>query len=335
VNRQFKTVCVVSGEHRGKYRIQPVRVIAGKRSKIADYRESGCRFIVHLGKVFFSPRLGTERQRISKLIKEGEVVGAFFAGVGPYPIVFARNSGMKKAYAIELNPEGYKGMLHNISLNKCREKIEPILGDVKRVVPEMLIGKCDRVAMPMPKGGENFLEEAMLALKPCGGIVHFYRFVEKEGGREWAIAEVEKAAEALGMRAKVLRAEKVRSFSASKEQIVIDFWAEKKAFFPKAFFPQKERLFPKAFCGSKKALRQQPHISQGFLRKQKGFAATAAHFPRLFAEAKRLKIALLQFFVKGIFWWLDGFSIGFFGTSGGRKGHDSAEDLRGARLRAD
>ncbi len=229
MNRHFETVCMISGEHKGKYRVQPVKVIAGRRGKTATYRESGCVFKIDLGKAFFSPRLATERLRIARLIKQGETIGALFAGVGPFPIVFAKHSQMEKAFAIELNPHAYKGMLHNIGLNKCQEKIEPILGDVKKIVPERLIGKCDRVVMPLPKGGENFLNEAMIALKPCGGVVHFYRFVEKENGRKQATAEVERAADALGMQAKILRLEKVRSFSASKEQIVIDFWAEKKA----------------------------------------------------------------------------------------------------------
>ena len=229
LNRHFETVCMVSGEHKGKYRVQPVKVVAGKKSKIAAYKESGCRFEVHLGKVFFSPRLSTERQRIAGLIKENEIIGAFFAGVGPFPIVFARLSGMKKAYAIELNPEGYKGMLHNILLNKCQGKIEPIFGDVKKIVPERLAGTCDRVVMPLPKGGENFLQEALIALKPEGGVVHFYRFVERDRGAEQAIAEIEKAAQELGFETKVLRAEKVRSFSPKIEQMVIDFWAKKKA----------------------------------------------------------------------------------------------------------
>ena len=92
LNKQFETVCMVTGQHKGLFRVQPVKVIAGKKNKKALYKESGCTFLVHLGKVFFSPRLGTERARISKLIKKGEVVGAFFAGVGPFPIVFAKNS---------------------------------------------------------------------------------------------------------------------------------------------------------------------------------------------------------------------------------------------------
>lgn len=228
VNKQFNTVCMVSGEHQGVYRVQPVKVIAGKKNKVATYRESGCVFSVHLGKVFFSPRLGTERLRISKMIKPGEVIGAFFAGVGPFPIVFAKNSGMKKTYAIELNPEAHKELIHNICLNKCQDKIEAIKGDVKKAVPKKLKGKCDRVVMPLPKGGESFLKEAMLALKPEGGTIHFYRFVERDKGAKQAMEEIKKAAKQTGMSTRVLRKEKVRSFSPSIQQIVIDFKAKKK-----------------------------------------------------------------------------------------------------------
>ncbi len=176
-----------------------------------------------LGKVFFSPRLSTERLRIAKLIKEGETVGALFAGVGPFPIVFAKHSGMRKAYAIELNPHAFKGMLQNIALNKCSEKVEAILGDVKTVAPKMLAGKCDRVAMPLPKGGESFLQEAIIAIKPSGGVVHFYAFVEKEKGIAQALNQIKKAAEQQNRKVRILRKEKVRSFSASTDQFVIDF----------------------------------------------------------------------------------------------------------------
>ncbi len=225
-NKQFKTVCMVSGEHKGRYRAQPVKVIAGKRNKKAMYKESKCVFSVELGKVFFSPRLSSERKRIAELIKENEVIGAFFAGVGPFPLVFAKLSGMKKAYAIELNPQAFKGLLHNISLNKCENKVEAIFGDVKKVVPKQLLGKCDRIAMPLPKGGQNFLEEAMLALKPRGGTVHFYRFVERDKGFKQPLAEIKEVAKKLGVKTRILRKKRVRSFSPKIEQVVIDFWAK-------------------------------------------------------------------------------------------------------------
>ncbi len=223
VNKHFTTVCMVTGERAGKFRVKPMKVIAGKKNKIATYKESGCVFKVDLGKVFFSPRLATERLRIAKLIKEGETVGALFAGVGPFPIVFAKHSGMRKAYAIELNPHAFKEMLQNIKSNNCEDRVEAIHGDVKKIVPKKFKGAFDRVAMPLPKGGENFLREALIAIKPKGGVVHFYAFVKKKEGLSEPLKQIREAAKDSGRKARILLKRKVCSFSASIDEFVIDF----------------------------------------------------------------------------------------------------------------
>ncbi len=229
VNRSIKTVCRKTGIHKGKYRTLAVKVIAGKKKKKTVHRESGCRFKVELGKMFFSPRLATERMRIAREIREGEIIATLFAGVGPFPIIFAKHSKMEKAYAVELNPHAYKYMLDNIKLNKAEGKVEPILGDVKKVVPAQLAGKCDRAVMPLPKGGENFLREALLCLKPEGGIVHFYQFADIRNPFEKPVADIMAAADALGFGIKILDRRKVRAFSPGIVQVVVDFWAKKHA----------------------------------------------------------------------------------------------------------
>jgi tRNA (guanine37-N1)-methyltransferase len=223
VNKQFRTVCKVAGKHAGEFRVRPVKIIAGEKNTVADYRESGCRFKISVGKVFFSPRLGTERSRIAGLIKKGEIVGAFFAGVGPFPIVFAKNSQMEKAYAIELNPIAYAQMVENIALNKVAGKVEAIKGDVRKVVPRRLRCSCDRVVMPLPKSGEHFLRYAFMALKPAGGIVHFYQFVEKDKMFEEPLGKIKQAAKQAGRKVRILFKREVRTFSPSVCQIVIDF----------------------------------------------------------------------------------------------------------------
>ena len=111
------------------------------------------------------------------------------------------------------------------------------MGDVHKVIPKRLLGMCDRIVMPLPKGGENFLKDSMLALKKEGGIVHFYRFVEREGKGAEALAEIEKAAKEIGMKVKILRKERVRNFSPKVEQIVVDFFAK-----PKGKISKKEIL---------------------------------------------------------------------------------------------
>ncbi len=223
VNPRFETVCKISGAHKGSFRIQPVKVIAGKRNKTALYIESGCRMKVDLGKVFFSPRLSHERERISKLIKKGEVVGAFFAGVGPFPLVFAKNSPMEKAIAIELNPHAVKLMRENIALNKAQEKVEPVLGDVNKLASTKFRGKFDRAVMPLPKDAGGFLEATMLSIKPSGGVIHFYQFSPTDDPFSGPLKRIRETASKLGLKTRVLRKKMVRSFSAQTIQVVVDF----------------------------------------------------------------------------------------------------------------
>jgi tRNA (guanine37-N1)-methyltransferase len=219
----LKTVVKKSGITQGKYRVHPVKVLAGKKNTIACYKESGCCFKVSLGKVFFSPRLGKERLRISKLIKKGEVVAALFAGVGPFPIVFAKNSKMAHAHAVELNPDAVKEMEENIRLNKVGGKITSIKGDVKKVVPALLKGLCDRAVMPLPKSAETFLREAIQTIKPEGGVVHFYHFAEKETAFKQAVDFIKAACKKEKRTCRILRKERVRDFSPKIMQVVVDF----------------------------------------------------------------------------------------------------------------
>ncbi|MFH0955068.1 MAG: class I SAM-dependent methyltransferase family protein [Candidatus Micrarchaeota archaeon] len=226
-NANFKTVCKKTGAHRGRFRIEPVKILAGKKSLAADYRESGCRFRVSIGKVFFSPRLSMERLRIAKLIRPDEVVGAFFAGSGPFPIVFAKNSGMKKAIAIELNPAAVSDMKFNIKLNKLEGKIVPVLGDVNKIVPKKYRGTFDRVVMPIPKSSDSFLKAALQGIKRSGGFVHFYSFAEAANPFEPIRKIIRDVAKKNGFFVRFDFERQVRTFSRDTVQIVVDFWAKK------------------------------------------------------------------------------------------------------------
>lgn len=222
-HKNIETVCVKKGAHSGVFRVEPVKVIAGRRNLVATYKESGCTFKVSLGKVFFSPRLAAERLRVSKQVKPGEVVAALFAGVGPFPIVLAKKTNLAKAYAVELNPVAVSDLQENISKNHVEGKVIPLLGDVKKIVPRQLAGKCDRVLMPLPKGAEEFLHEAFLCLKPSGGIVHFYGFAQRVDLFSPTIMLVNECAKKESKKVKILHKSKLRSYSPETAQIVIDF----------------------------------------------------------------------------------------------------------------
>jgi tRNA (guanine37-N1)-methyltransferase len=220
---RFKAIYRKKGITSGEFRVLPLKLIAGKKVKKATYKESGCIFKVSIGKVFFSPRLGTERLRIAKKIKKNEIIGALFAGVGPFPIVFARNSEMKKAFAVELNKIAVEDLKENIELNKCSEKVIPLLGDVRKIVPKKLKGKCDRVVMPIPKTGNTFLGTAIDCLKKEGGIIHFYFFGNKNKPFDDALNEIKKAVKKKKKKKRVLLKRIVRPFSPAVVQVVIDF----------------------------------------------------------------------------------------------------------------
>jgi len=218
LNPRFETVCSIESNHEGAFRVQKVKIIAGKKQTIAIYKESGCSFFVPLGKVFFSPRLSGERLRIAHEIKEGEVVGCFFSGVGPYPVVMAKNSKMKKAVAIELNPAGHKYALKNAELNKVKN-IEFVKGDVKKVYKKFK-AVFDRIAMPLPHTGYQFLKEAFYCIKPKG-IIHFYEIIIKNDF-DTPKNQIFEAAKKSKHKIAIERMSRVRQFSPTKEQVVFD-----------------------------------------------------------------------------------------------------------------
>lgn len=227
VHPQFKTVLRIAGAHQGPFRVQPVQVIAGLANTVATYKENNCVFKVDLEKAFFSPRLATERDRIGRLIRPGEVVGCLFAGVGPFPIVFCRLSKLAKAVAIELNPFAVEWMKTNVALNRLSDRIEVVGGDVKEIVPARFANAFDRVVMPLPHGGEDFLVAAIAGTRP-GGIVHFYSFETKENGFDSAAFKVRVASEKALCEAEILFQRVCRTFSPSTVQVVSDFRVTKK-----------------------------------------------------------------------------------------------------------
>jgi tRNA (guanine37-N1)-methyltransferase len=223
VQPRFETVCSIESNHLGEFRVQKVKVIAGKKQTVATYKESGCVFLVPLGKVFFSPRLGGERLRIAHLVQPDEIVGCWFSGVAPYPVVIAKNSGAGKIVGVELNPVAHKYAEKNLLLNKVnkpgKERVVLIKGDVKKVFKKFK-KKFDRIAMPLPHTGYQFLKEAFFCIKPYG-VIHFYEIVVKE---DYATPEKQifEAAKKAKRKIEIVRKARVRQFSPTKEQVVFD-----------------------------------------------------------------------------------------------------------------
>jgi len=137
------------------------------------HKENGCRLLVDPTEAYFSTRLSTERDRISKLVKDGESVLVMFAGVGPYPINIAKNTKAGTILGVELNPNAVLLFEDNIELNKLRGQVKAYEGDVRDIVPK-LEGTFDRIIMPLPKDAETFLYLAKKKIR-SGGTIHLYK----------------------------------------------------------------------------------------------------------------------------------------------------------------
>lgn len=221
LHKNLKTVCKRSGIHEGDYRIRHVEVIAGEHNTETIHRESGVALKLDMNNVYFTPRLSHERERIASLVKPGEMIGAFFAGVGPFPLVIAKKHPDVKILAIELNPVAFEYLKHNINVNRAGGIISAACGDVREIAPHELKGACDRILMPLPKGAEDFLDVAFVCAKK-GCIIHFYSFGPEEDSFSDAIAKVEKAAKKAGRKIEVVNKKIVRPYAPRVNQIVLD-----------------------------------------------------------------------------------------------------------------
>ncbi|MFH1631217.1 MAG: methyltransferase domain-containing protein, partial [Candidatus Aenigmatarchaeota archaeon] len=180
-NKSVKTVIDKGSPRKGEFRLRDYKIIAGDKNTKVIHKESGCRFLLNPRRVYFSPREGTERMRIAKLVKPDETVMIFFAGAGSFAIVMGKHTEAKKIVGIEINPKACEYFRKNIEINKL-QNVEVMQGDVGRVAAKYY-DKCDRVIMPLPETSIEFLDEAIKCLGKSG-TCHLYCFLKDDGIRK-------------------------------------------------------------------------------------------------------------------------------------------------------
>ena len=219
LNKNVRVVCKKAGLHTGIFRRQKLKIIAGERRKTTIYKENNARIKLHVQDVYFSARLSTERKRIAELVKPYEDVLVMFSGCAPYVAVIAKNTKAKEVYGIEINPIAHKFGLENIKLNKLNN-VKLFLGDARMVAPT-LDKKFDRILMPLPMGGENFLDVALSLIKK-GGTIHYYDFKDENAfhiSEEKVKLECKKA----GKKCKILLVKKCGQVGKRNYRVCVDF----------------------------------------------------------------------------------------------------------------
>ncbi len=215
-----KSVFYQSSDVEGDFRTRSLELVAGEDRTETEYKEYGCRFAVDVEKVFFSPRLSTERERIANLVQDGEIVVNMFGGVGMFSILVAKNKKCT-VYNIDINPIASKLCEKNINLNKLVGEVICINGDAAKIIKERLENKGDRTLMLLPERSDEFLESAILATRN-NGIIHYYSHIHADKKQDAPKLSEQHYLELTKVKSEILNSKIVRAVGPRYYQTVVD-----------------------------------------------------------------------------------------------------------------
>ena len=129
-----RTIYMKKSKVKGVTRVRDLELLAGEDNPITIHKEHGTRLKLDVKKVYFSPRLATERKRVADLVRDGEEILDMFAGVGPFPFVIAKEKSVDIT-AIDINEVAIQYLNENIKINKVKDgcTIRAICGDTNIV----------------------------------------------------------------------------------------------------------------------------------------------------------------------------------------------------------
>lgn len=174
-HRNVSTILCRKSIPRGDSRVPLFIHIHGEKTE-TTCREFGFSYHLDLSRVFYTPRLASERARIAGLIRPGERVLVPFAGVGPFVVPIAARGA--RVTAIENSSASLSFLRENCEKNGVSSSVRIVEGDFYAVAPS-LPGDFDRAVIPAPYGRDDALLEAAPLVRP-DGLLHFYTF-KKQG----------------------------------------------------------------------------------------------------------------------------------------------------------
>jgi len=221
-HKNIKTVFQATSAVSGEYRTRELLFIAGEKKAETIYRENGCRYLLDVTSVYFTPRLSTERMRIAGQVINGENVIDMFAGIGPFSILIAKRFPGAHVIAIDKNPVAIKYLRENTRLNKINN-IEIKEGDSREQVAG--VSDADHVIMNLPHSAMEFIDAALGIIKR-GGIIHFYAISHEDDLFEGIFKKIEEHARRAGFQVFVLDQKIVRPYAPYQYNVCIDFRVE-------------------------------------------------------------------------------------------------------------
>jgi tRNA (guanine37-N1)-methyltransferase len=182
--KHVKCVFLQTSSVDGDFRLRRLELLAGVDRTVTEYNEHGCRFRVDVGKVYFSPRLSTERHRIAERVRDNEIITNMFAGVGTFSILIAKQNPCSTVFSIDSNPKANNLCLVNTRLNNVQDRVFPLCGDAKYIAGNLLAGLSDRVLMPLPEKAMEFVDSAVACLRNNRGSIHYFAHIKAQNRKD-------------------------------------------------------------------------------------------------------------------------------------------------------
>jgi tRNA (guanine37-N1)-methyltransferase len=211
-----KTVVNRASKIKGETRVRDWEVLAGDGTETL-YREYGCEYRLDLATVYFSPRLATERHRVTEQVTEGERALDMFAGVGPFVVPFAKRGA--ECVGVDLNERAVDFLRENARRNGVEDRVTAVHGDVRAVATEWT-DWADRLVMNLPHSADEFLDTAVsLAGEDCS--LHYYD-IQHEDDRYGPGERAIRAAAEPEYEVTVETRRTVRSYAPHELNVVLD-----------------------------------------------------------------------------------------------------------------
>lgn len=230
-NKPITTVLEKTGKFKGRLRRMQTKYLAGEKTKEALYKENDCVLRFNIDTTYFSPRLSNERKELAEKMKQGEEVLVMFAGVAPYSVVIAKKSKAERVFSNEINREANKYAEMNIEINKLKNKVILLNGNIKNIADKIKSGlivnnkkvpfKFDVIVMPRPQLRESFLKQAFMLSKK-GTRIYYYDFC-REDKIEDVVNKVKSEADKYKRRIKILKTKAAGEIAPYKIRIRVDF----------------------------------------------------------------------------------------------------------------
>jgi tRNA (guanine37-N1)-methyltransferase len=153
----------------GPMRVQTIRHIGGEERTVTIYRENGISFSVDIASMYVNTRLASERLRVAREVRDGDLVLDLFSGYGGFALNIAK---IRRATVIanDINPQAIEHMKRSIAMNRLQGSVHPLVSDSKN--PPVKAG-FDIIIADNPTNIEPFIGVIADLLKR-GGRAYIY-----------------------------------------------------------------------------------------------------------------------------------------------------------------